>query len=230
MQMLVKQHKDPQVQKAYSDCFLLLTKHYYEQAAEDKQVREFLVFTYKEMLGKLLGGRMPANCGLNTRFFTQVFEQCPRLGWYLVKPLLRCFLPKGSSEGADKGGDEVDGSRSNTQRMFAIELCATLVKASAKDSECKVLMAKNFPLLAAVICKVVQTSESWQQKKVKKTGLCVGLFPKCAKIILTDESGQLESEPKEMVRVQGAKMIKELEAACEKDKSMSNLKGKVKEI
>jgi len=30
MQMLLKQHKDPALQKAYSDCFVLLTKHFYD--------------------------------------------------------------------------------------------------------------------------------------------------------------------------------------------------------
>lgn len=63
--MLIKQHKDASIQKAYTDCFVLLTKHYYEQSAEDKQVKEFLTFTYKEMLNKFLGGRIAANSGLN---------------------------------------------------------------------------------------------------------------------------------------------------------------------
>jgi hypothetical protein len=32
------------------------------------------------------------------------------------------------------------------------------------------------------------------------------------------------------VRVQGAKVVKAIETECEKDKTMSNLKGKAKEI
>ena len=31
MQMLLKQHRDPALQQAYSDCFVLLTKHFYDQ-------------------------------------------------------------------------------------------------------------------------------------------------------------------------------------------------------
>ena len=34
----------------------------------------------------------------------------------------------------------------------------------------------------------------------------------------------------EKVRLQGALIVKAIEKACEKDKSMSNLKGKLKEI
>lgn len=147
----------------------------------------------------------------------------------LIKVILRCFLSKSAKD--DKGdSDGGDGSRSNTQRMFAIELASHLIKASAKDAGARQLMAKNFSLLSAVICKVVQTSETWQSKKVKKTGLCVGLFPKCAKVMLSDKDYSHSEDPKELVTTHGAKLIKELEAACEKDKSMSNLKGKVKEI
>jgi hypothetical protein len=159
-QMLVKQHKDPSVQRAYSDCFILLTKHYYEQSLTDKQVREFLTASFKEMLNKFLCGRLPASTGLNTRFFQQLFEACPCMGWHLIKVILRCFLPKAPKDAKedakeDEKKEEGDGSRSNTQRMFAIELCGQLVKASSKDKEARTLMAKHFSLVAAVICKVV---------------------------------------------------------------------------
>jgi hypothetical protein len=53
--------------------------------------------------------------------------------------------------------------------------------------------------------------------------MCVNLFTKAAKILV--KSDQAASAP-----VQGARLINALEEACEKDKGMSNLKGKIKEI
>ena len=111
---------------------------------------------------------------------------------------------------------------------MAIDMCQMLIKASDKSTEAKQMMAKYFSLLSAVICKVVQTSDSWQNKKVKKTGVCVGLYPKAAKMLIAAD-GDIEN-PREMIDTQSAKLIKEIEAACEKDKAMSNLKGKIKEI
>jgi DNA-binding transcriptional regulator GbsR (MarR family) len=89
-------------------------------------------------------------------------------------------------------------------------------------------MAEHLGLMTSVVCKVIQASDSWQNKKVKKTGLCVNLFVKAAKIISKQKT--LNSAAKEHVVMEGARVIKALEAAIESDKTMSNLKGKVKEI
>ena len=91
------------------------------------------------------------------------------------------------------------------------------------------MLGQNLALLSAVIVKVIQTAESWQSKKVKKTGQCVGLFIKAAKTIYQDKSEESD-EFRQVVVDQGAKLCKEMETACDKDKAMSNLKGKVKEI
>lgn len=94
------------------------------------------------------------------------------------------------------------------------------------------MLASNFTLLAAVIGKVVQTADSWAAKKVKKTGLCVGLYAKAARVLLssTNDDDEDQIDAKSIVEEAGVKLIKELEQATEKDKSMSNLKGKIKEI
>ena len=73
------------------------------------------------MLEKYLGGRVAGSSGLNTKFFQQVFETCPGLGWSLIKVILRCFLTK-SKDQDDKDNDEKEskgqeGSRSNHQRL-----------------------------------------------------------------------------------------------------------------
>ena len=46
------------------------------------------------------------------------------------------------------------------------------------------MLGENFALMSAVIVKVIQTADSWQSKKVKKTGQCVGLFTKAAKTLI----------------------------------------------
>ena len=92
------------------------------------------------------------------------------------------------------------------------------------------MLAKNLELLSGVICKVVETSDSWQQKKVKKTGNCVGLFTKAAKtLVLPSEGAAVDYDPK-VVAESGAKLIKAIELATESDKTLSNLKGKSNEI
>lgn len=53
MVMLLRQHNDQKLQKAYCDSFIVLTRHFWEK----KDNREFLSFTYKELLKKFLGGR-----------------------------------------------------------------------------------------------------------------------------------------------------------------------------
>ena len=77
--------------------------------------------------------------------------------------------------------------------------------------------------MSSVIVKVIQTSDSWQKKKVQKTGQCINLFSKAAKILVKgNHAGKVSTE--------GAKLINALETACESDKAMANLKGKIKEI
>ena len=83
-------------------------------------------------------------------------------------------------------------------------------------------------LLTSVIVRVVQTTETWNNKKVKKTGLCVNLFTKAARLVVKDKSAC--QKVRELIVVEGARLITALESEIEKDKTMSNLKGKVKEI
>ena len=86
-------------------------------------------------------------------------------------------------------------------------------------------------MLAGVIAKVVASAETWAQKKVKRTGLCVGLFAKAAKVLLSNDVAiDFDESPKKMISEAGVNLIKEVETATEQDKTMSNLKGKIKEI
>jgi len=59
---------------------------------------------------------------------------------------------------------------------------------------------------------VIQTANTWQNKKVKKTGLCVNLFVKAAKLILKDKSANNEEVIKE-----GARLVTALQVAIEAD-------------
>jgi hypothetical protein len=82
-------------------------------------------------------------------------------------------------------------------------------------------------LISSVIVKVVDTSETWKNKRVKKTMQSVGLFVRAAKILVhSDKSSEVVNK----LNKQGMLIIKCIEKECEKDKSMSNLKGKIKEI
>jgi len=221
---VLKPQKDPAMARAYNDCFHLLTKHYYETG--DAVNREHLVSTYKDLLTVFLSGRLPTSSGLNIRFLQTVFEQCPALAWSLQKPVLRCFLAKESK--TDKTSK---GSRSNHQRIQAIELYQLLIRVAQKDAAAKTILAKNFALLAGVIGKVINSAETWENKKVKKTGLCVGLYAKAAKVLLSNEVAvDFEEDVKKLISEAGVKLVSELEAAIEKDKTMSNMKGKIKEI
>ena len=163
----------------------------------------------------------------------------------VVKTVLKCFLPKQKPEKSNQSNQETpaeksddkpldkskdktsaeeqEGSRSQHQRLQAIELMQSLIKATEKDAKAAKQLASNIGLLTSVIHKVVDTNETWQNKKVKKTGIAVNLFVKAAKILV-------KGKEKESVVMEGARLIKSLEAAIEKDKTMSNLKGKVKEI
>lgn len=187
-------------------------------------------------MSKLLAGRVLAGAGLNTRFLQTVFEQCPELAWTLHESIIKCFLAKdvkdvkdvkeeGKKEGKSAAGA---GGRSNHQRLMAIELYQILIKVAMKDSKAKQKLADNLELLSGVVCKVVETSDSWIQKKVKKTGMCVGLFVKAAKTLVSNDVA-IEFD-RNIISQAGAKLIKAIETATEADKTMSNLKGKSKEI
>ena len=103
-------------------------------------MKNFVVFTYKELLKKFLGGRGASLHCLNQSFFKRIFEECDsELGLRLMKTLLRYFLlsiknAKGQeaetenklldsemsgadSETADKTSPTKTASRSNHQRL-----------------------------------------------------------------------------------------------------------------
>lgn len=60
---------------------------------------------------------------------------------------------------------------------------------------------------------------------MKKTQQALNIFTKLAKILKQNDTKSVSKIDK-----QGATIIKAIEEECEKDKSMSNLKGKIKEI
>ena len=85
-------------------------------------------------------------------------------------------------------------------------------------------------LITTVILRVIETSDSWKNKKVKKTLQVVNLYVKAAKIIAANQAKLSSDFSIETLRTQGNQIVKAIEKECEKDKTMSNLKGKVKEI
>jgi len=60
---------------------------------------------------------------------------------------------------------------------------------------------------------------------VKKTQQALNIFTKLAKILKQNDTKSVSKIDK-----QAAIIIKAIEEECEKDKAMSNLKGKIKEI
>ncbi len=101
-----------------------------------------------------------------------------------------------------------------------------LIKESVQHEQSRALLIKNLELISNVIAKVIETSDSWKNKKVKKTMQVVGLYTKAAKIIVHKGNAQGLNA----VQQSGAQLIKAIEKECEKDKTMSNLKGRIKEI
>lgn len=95
-----------------------------------------------------------------------------------------------------------------------------LIRYSDRKPEAKKLMGEQLASMTSVICQVVKTSDTWGKKKTSKTAQCVNLYIKAARSI---KEPALSAES-------GAKLIKTLEEACESDKAMANLKGKIKEI
>ena len=66
MGQLLKTGKDQQMVKAYQDCFLLLTKTYYQSG--NRKLVKFLAFTYRELLKTFLKGRLSSSA-INVKFF-----------------------------------------------------------------------------------------------------------------------------------------------------------------
>lgn len=149
MGLVLKPTKDSKMHQAYVDCFISLTKTLCDSA--DESMVKFVCFTYKQLLQKFLGGRGTSSHCLNMQFWTQIFEQCSSdLGQSLIKPLLRYLLPNAKSNeiessgevsrrgsfddlGIEANADKKKQSRSNHQRLLAIEIFNSLVKASQKN-------------------------------------------------------------------------------------------------
>lgn len=102
-----------------------------------------------------------------------------------------------------------------------------LIREAQGKEESRKMLAKNMELLTSVIVKVVETADSWKNKKVSKTIQAVNLFTKAAKVLVHSSKG---AEVVNKLNKCGMQLVKAIEDACEKDKSMSNLKGKQKEI
>ena len=234
MALVLKPTKDQKMHQAYIDCFISLTKYFSQ--SEDLKMVKFVSFTYKELLQKFLGGRGASAHSLNQQFFCQIFEECnSKLGQSLMKPLLRYLLPGtttddklADSEATDlmPGEKKAGGARSNHQRLLAVEIFGSLVKAAGKNPELEAALFSNITLISGVLTQVLKSSDQWAQKKVKKTMLVLGVFTKLGKAIGSSD----KAAAKEEYRRCAAQMIKAIEAECEKDKALSNLKGKVKEI
>lgn len=134
-------------------------------------------------------------------------------------------------ENAKKDDDEEedgDGSRSNHQRLQAVELFGFLIKESLNSEQARKALQANLQLISTVIIKVIETADSWKNKKVKKTQAVANLFVKAARTLLNPR-GQGDCD-KELIRKEGSLIIRAIEKECEKDKQMANLKGKIKEI
>lgn len=223
--LVLKPTKDAKMHNAYVDCLISLTKNFCEQG--DSEMVKYVCFTYKELLKKFLGGRGVSLHSLNQQFFTRIFEECnSNLGQSLIRPLLVYILPVKSTDNVESGEEEkTEGSRSNQQRLLAIEIFNSLVKASGQNKDLLKVLDANLEKISAVIITLTKTSDSWKQKKVKKTQQALNIFTKLAKILKQNDTKSVSK-----IDIQGATIIKAIEEECEKDKSMSNLKGKVKEI
>jgi len=123
------------------------------------------------------------------------------LGQSLLKPLLRYLLPNNKSNeiessaegsrrasfddlGIEANAEKKKQSRSNHQRLLAIEIFNALVRASQKNTDLLKVLGNNLELITSVSITVLQTSDSWQQKKVKKTMLTLNIFTKLSKNLL----------------------------------------------
>jgi hypothetical protein len=100
-----------------------------------------------------------------------------------------------------------------------------LIKECSQHEESRAHLVQNLDLITQVIIRVVETADSWKNKKVSKTSQVVNLYLKAAKIIVKQSPENVEG-----LRTHGAQLLKAIEKECERDKALSNLKGKAKEI
>tara|TARA_B110000285_G_C14773239_1_gene445006 strand:+ start:103 stop:486 length:384 start_codon:yes stop_codon:yes gene_type:complete len=116
-----------------------------------------------------------------------------------MKPLLRYILPD-AKEGRSKSLESLKESehsgaeaekeggkstaRSNHQRLLAIEIFNSLVKASQKNTQLLKTLSRHLDLISSTILVVLRTSDTWPQKKVKKTMLALNIFTKLTKTIV----------------------------------------------
>lgn len=84
---------------------------------------------------------------------------------------------------------------------------------------------KNLEVISNVLVNVVNFADSWQQKKVKKTIMALNIYTKIGKVLA--QSDLMEQYQASYVKGSN-QIIKAIEAACEKDKAMGNLKGTIK--
>merc|ERR1711957_784999 len=73
MATLLKPQKDEKLVKVYTECFLMLTKHHFE----NESLRPFVTSTYKELLKKFLN-RCPSSAGLSS-------NHCSSVSWGKTK-------------------------------------------------------------------------------------------------------------------------------------------------
>ena len=235
MALVLKPTKDQKMHNAYVDVFISLTK----QFSADPKTAKFVSFTYKELFKKFLGGRGTSAHSLNQQFFVRIFEECnSALAKSVMKPLLKYLLPPGkqadfgdSAENSRKSSGQIESdktsSRSSHQRLLAIEIFNSLVKSSMKNPELLVTLGQNTDLISGVLIQIVHQSQTFGQKKVKKTMLALNIYTKLGKAL---KSGQNMTKYHKDYIQNGLKISKAIEKECEVDKAMSNLKGKVKEI
>jgi hypothetical protein len=100
------------------------------------------------------------------------FEQNPGLGWKFAKFLLKCILSTKESIVVDKSATAKEdssaskvkdnaGSRTNHQRLQAVELFGILLKECQTNTDSREALLKYIPLLSSVIVKVVQSADQW---------------------------------------------------------------------
>lgn len=111
---------------------------------------------------------------------------------------------------------------------MAFEIFSSMVKSSAKNEQLLKALQSHLLLISDVLCTVVKTSDSWQQKKVKKTMQALGVFTKLGKTAAT--STHKSATFNRDFEKAGLQLIKAIEDEVKKDVSMSNLKGKINEI
>jgi len=102
------------------------------------------------------------------------------------------------------------------------------VKGAQKNPELLKCLESHIGLISEVLVTIVKTSDSWQQKKVKKTMLALAIFTKLGKTALNSETKNAKFTA--AFEKGGVALMKAIEDECIKDSSMSNLKGKIKEI